>query len=607
MITSKELRDKWIKFYESKGHYNIGAVSLIGDGTTGVMFNVAGMQPLMPYLLGKPHPSGKTRLCNVQGCVRTVDIDSVGDATHFTFFEMMGNWSLGDYFKKEKTAWTFELLTKVFGFDKDKICSTVFEGDSAAPRDDETAALLESLGVKKENIFYLPKKDNWWELEGTVGTPCGPDNEWFYPRTEGKDSSDFLTGDRFVEIGNDVYMQYKKTATGYEELKNKNVDTGFGLDRLLLFLNGYDDGYKTDLFDGAIKYLEKVSGKNYDDGGKAQKAMRIIADHTRTSVMLIGDVNGILPSNTGAGYILRRLLRRAIRYCRDLEIDATEMNGVAKIFIEQVYGEAYPLLIEKEEYILDEIIKEIKKFQATLAAGIKEFDKCITGLERKNAFMKEKDPSYVPETELTGKQSFRLYDTFGFPLELTKELAEERGLTVDEKGFEEAFRIHQEVSKAQAGSAKGGLTERTEMTTRYHTATHIMLAGLRKMFGTKTEQKGSNINEERMRFDFNCDHKMTEEELKTLENFVNDVIAQQIDVVRTEIPYNKAIEEGAYGVFNPTSQDEIVSVYTIGAVDKQICGGPHVNNTKELGKFKIVKEESSAAGVRRIKAVLNAL
>lgn len=607
MITSKELRDKWIKFYESKGHYNIGAVSLIGDGTTGVMFNVAGMQPLMPYLLGKPHPSGKTRLCNVQGCVRTVDIDSVGDATHFTFFEMMGNWSLGDYFKKEKTAWTFELLTKVFGFDKDKICSTVFEGDSAAPRDDETAALLESLGVKKENIFYLPKKDNWWELEGTVGTPCGPDNEWFYPRTEGKDSSDFLTGDRFVEIGNDVYMQYKKTATGYEELKNKNVDTGFGLDRLLLFLNGYDDGYKTDLFDGAIKYLEKVSGKNYDDGGKAQKAMRIIADHTRTSVMLIGDVNGILPSNTGAGYILRRLLRRAIRYCRDLEIDATEMNGVAKIFIEQVYGEAYPLLIEKEEYILDEIIKEIKKFQATLAAGIKEFDKCITGLERKNAFMKEKDPSYVPETELTGKQSFRLYDTFGFPLELTKELAEERGLTVDEKGFEEAFRIHQEVSKAQAGSAKGGLTERTEMTTRYHTATHIMLAGLRKMFGTKTEQKGSNINEERMRFDFNCDHKMTEEELKTLENFVNDVIAQQIDVVRTELPYNKAIEEGAYGVFNPTSQDEIVSVYTIGAVDKQICGGPHVNNTKELGKFKIVKEESSAAGVRRIKAVLNSL
>lgn len=604
MITSKQLRDKWIKFYESKGHLNIGAVSLIGDGTTGVMFNVAGMQPLMPYLLGKPHPSGKTRLCNVQGCVRTVDIESVGDATHFTFFEMMGNWSLGDYFKKEKTAWTFELLTKVFGFDKDKICSTVFEGNDKAPRDTETAELLKSLGIREENIFFLPKKDNWWELEGTVGTPCGPDNEWFYPRDGKGDSSDFLTSNRYVEIGNDVYMQYKKTAEGYEELSNKNVDTGFGLDRLLLFLNGYDDGYKTDLFAGAISYLEKVSGKDYDTDEKARKAMRIIADHTRTSVMLIGDINGIVPSNTGAGYILRRLLRRAIRYCRDLGVDAAEMIGVAKVFIEQVYDTAYPLLIEKENYILDEIEKETKKFQATLAAGIKEFEKCITGMERKNAFMKEKDPSYVPETEMTGKQAFRLYDTFGFPLELTKELAAEKGITVDEKGFGEAFKVHQEISKAQAGQAKGGLTERTEMTTRYHTATHIMLAGLRKMFGNKTEQKGSNINEERMRFDFNCDHKMTDEELKTLEKFVNDAIAAKIDVVRSELPYNKAVAEGAYGVFNPTSQDEIVSIYTIGNVDKQICGGPHVNNTAELGVFKITKEESSSAGVRRIKAVL---
>lgn len=605
MITSKELRDKWIKFYESKGHYNVGAVSLIGDGTTGVMFNVAGMQPLMPYLLGKKHPSGKTRLCNVQGCVRTVDIESVGDATHFTFFEMMGNWSLGDYFKKEKTAWTFELLTEVFGFDKDKICSTVFEGNESAPRDEETAKLLLSLGIKKENIFYLPKKDNWWELEGTVGTPCGPDNEWFYPKTDGKDSSDFLTGDRYVEIGNDVYMQYKKTVNGYEELANKNVDTGFGLDRLLLFLNGYDDGYKTDLFDGAIKYLESVSGKSYDNDPKSQKAMRIIADHTRTSVMLIGDVNGILPSNTGAGYILRRLLRRAIRYCRDLEIDATEMCGVAKIFIEKVYDTAYPLLVSKEEYILDEIKKEIKKFQLMLASGIKEFEKCVSGLERKNAFMSEKDPNYIPETVLTGKQAFRLYDTFGFPLELTKELSAERGLTVDENGFNEAFKIHQEVSKAQVGSAKGGLTERTEMTTRYHTATHILLAGLRKMFGEKTEQKGSNINEERMRFDFNCDHKLTDEELAALQDFVNDVIAKKIDVVRSELPYNRAVSEGAYGVFTPTSDDQIISVYTIGDVDKQICGGPHVANTSELGKFKIIKEESSSAGVRRIKATLN--
>ena len=605
MFTSKELREKWIKFYEERGHLNIGAVSLIGDGTTGVMFNVAGMQPLMPYLLGKKHPSGKTRLCNVQGCVRTVDIDSVGDATHFTFFEMMGNWSLGDYFKKEKTAWSFEFLTKVLGFDKEKICSTVFEGNDSVTRDEETASLLKSLGIKPENIFYLPKSDNWWELEGTVGTPCGPDNEWFYPREEGKDSSDFLTGNRYVEIGNDVYMQYKKLEGGkYEELDHKNVDTGFGLDRLLVFLNGLDDGYKTDLFSGAIEYLENVSGKDYDGDEKARKAMRIVSDHVRTSVMLIGDANGILPSNTGAGYILRRLLRRAIRYCKSLDIPSEEMTGVAKVFIEKVYDEAYPLLVEKEEFILEEIRKEIRKFEATLVSGMKEFDKCVTGIERKNAFMAAKDPAYVPETVISGKQAFRLYDTFGFPAELTTELAAERGLTVDEEGFKEAFKAHQELSKAQAAAAKGGLTERNEITARYHTATHIMLAGLRKMFGEKTEQKGSNINEERMRFDFNCDHKMTEEELKELEKFVNDAIDKKIDVVRTEEPYNKAVAEGAYGVFNPTSEDQLVSIYTIAGVDKQICGGPHAANTAELGRFEIVKEESSSSGVRRIKAVL---
>ena len=605
MFTSKELREKWIKFYEERGHLNIGAVSLIGDGTTGVMFNVAGMQPLMPYLLGKKHPSGKTRLCNVQGCVRTVDIDSVGDATHFTFFEMMGNWSLGDYFKKEKTAWSFEFLTKVLGFDKEKICSTVFEGNDSVPRDEETASLLKSLGIKPENIFYLPKSDNWWELEGTVGTPCGPDNEWFYPREEGKDSSDFLTGNRYVEIGNDVYMQYKKLEGGkYEELDHKNVDTGFGLDRLLVFLNGLTDGYKTDLFSGAIEYLENVSGKDYDGDEKARKAMRIVSDHVRTSVMLIGDANGILPSNTGAGYILRRLLRRAIRYCKSLDIPSEEMTGVAKVFIEKVYDEAYPLLVEKEEFILEEIRKEIRKFEATLVSGMKEFDKCVTGIERKNAFMAAKDPAYVPETVISGKQAFRLYDTFGFPAELTTELAAERGLTVDEEGFKEAFKAHQELSKAQAAAAKGGLTERNEITARYHTATHIMLAGLRKMFGEKTEQKGSNINEERMRFDFNCDHKMTEEELKELEKFVNDAIDKKIDVVRTEEPYNKAVAEGAYGVFNPTSEDQLVSIYTIAGVDKQICGGPHAANTAELGRFEIVKEESSSSGVRRIKAVL---
>ena len=607
MFTSKELREKWIKFYEDRGHVNIGAVSLIGDGTTGVMFNVAGMQPLMPYLLGKKHPMG-TRLCNVQGCVRTVDIDSVGDATHFTFFEMMGNWSLGDYFKKEKTRWSFELLTEVFGFDKDKICSTVFEGNEQVKRDTETADYLKELGIKEENIFYFDKSNNWWELEGTVGTPCGPDNEWFYPRHDKKccDTCDINCDcGRYVEIGNDVYMQYKKVEGGkYVELESKNVDTGFGLDRLLLFLNGLTDGYKTDLFDGAIKYLERVSGKSYDNDENVQKAMRIIADHTRTSVMLIGDVNGILPSNTGAGYILRRLLRRAIRYCKNLGIEASEMLGVSKIFIETIYNEAYPLLVEKESYILDEITKEIKKFESALASGIKEFEKCVDGIQRKNAFMSQKDPDYVPDTTISGKQAFRLYDTFGFPLELTTEMAKEKGLSVDEMGFDEAFKAHQELSKAQAQSAKGGLAEQTETTTKYHTATHIMLAGLRKMFGTGTEQKGSNITEERLRFDFNCDHKMTDEEIKTLENFVNDAIAKKIDVERFELPYKKAVEQGAYGVFNAESDDQTVSVYKIGDIDYQICGGPHVKNTGDLGVFKIKKEESSSSGIRRIKAVL---
>ena len=432
-ISSKELRNAWIRFYEERDHVNIGAVSLIGDGTTGVMFNVAGMQPLMPYLLGKDHTSGKKRLCNVQGCVRTVDIESVGDPTHFTFFEMMGNWSLGDYFKKEKTQWSYDLLTKVFGLDGKEICSTVFEGNDAAPRDDETADLLKEVGILPDHIFYLPKSDNWWELEGTTGTPCGPDNEWFYPRHSkacGPNCGPACGCGRYVEIGNDVYMQYVKNADGYAPLANKNVDTGFGLDRMLAFLNGLTDGYKTDLFLPVIECLEEKSGKSYDNDEEAQKAMRIIADHIRTSTMLIGDVNGILPSNVGAGYILRRLLRRALRYARKLGLESSVLADVSRIFIEQIYDEAYPLLVEKKDYILEEIMKEAARFEATLATGEKEFTKCIAGIRRKNEFMAQKDPAYKPETEISGKQAFRLYDTYGFPLELTEELAAEEGLTV---------------------------------------------------------------------------------------------------------------------------------------------------------------------------------
>ena len=609
MITSKQLRNSWIKFYEERGHKNIGAVSLIGDGSTGVMFNVAGMQPLMPYLLGAKHPSGKTRLCNVQGCVRTVDIESVGDPTHFTFFEMMGNWSLGDYFKKEKTQWSYDILTKVFGLNGEEICSTVFEGDAAAPRDDETAELLKQVGIKPEHIFYLPKKDNWWELEGTVGTPCGPDNEWFYPRHDkpcGPNCGPDCGCGRYVEIGNDVYMQYKKTATGYEPLANKNVDTGFGLDRLLAFLNGITDGYKTDLFMPVIEYLENASGKKYDEDEEARKAMRIIADHMRTSTMLIGDVNGIVPSNVGAGYILRRLLRRAIRYARKLGLEMSALTDVSKIFIEKIYDEAYPLLVKKEDYIISEIAAETAKFEATLATGLKEFNKCVEGIERKNAFMAQKDPAYVPEKGINGKQAFRLYDTFGFPLELTEELAAEVGYTVDAKGFDEAFKEHQEKSRQQPqGAFKGGLEEQNEITARLHTATHLLNAALKSVLHDDgINQKGSNITVERLRFDFNFDRKMLPEEIKAVEDWVNEAIKANVPVTLEEMSVDEAKAQGAIGVFTSKYGDK-VKVYTIGKYSKEICGGPHAASTGELHHFHIVKEEASSSGVRRIKAVLD--
>lgn len=600
-ITSKELRQKWISFYEGKGHVDIGAVSLIGDGSTGVMFNVAGMQPLMPYLLGKPHPSGKKRLCNVQGCMRTVDIDSVGDASHFTFFEMMGNWSLGDYFKKEKTAWTFELLTQVFGLDKDRLCVTVFEGNDSVPRDSETAEYLKSLGIAEEHIFYLPKEDNWWELEGTVGTPCGPDNEWFYPLDGAKENPVFP--DDYVEIGNDVYMQYKKTAAGYEPLQNKNVDTGFGFDRMLLFLNGLSDGYKTDLFLPVIQKLEVLSGKRYDEGGAAQRAMRIIADHTRTTVLLIGDEQGILPSNTGSGYILRRIMRRAIRYCKSLGISSDAMLSVAKIFIENVYDEAFPNLKRKETYILEEIAKEAERFESTLAQGMKEFEKCVNGLERKNAFMAS-DPNYRRETVIGGKQAFRLYDTYGFPLELTQELAEEKGLTVDVAGFNEAFKEHQEKSRVlPTGQCKGGLESHSERATAYHTATHLLNAALKQVLSPECNQKGSNITDERMRFDFNFPRPMTPEEIAAVEKLVNEKIAEDLPVVYREMSLEEARAERFVGVFD-NKYGDVVKTYSIGEFSKEMCGGPHAERTGALGKFRIVKEQSSSSGIRRIKAVL---
>ncbi len=605
-ITSQQLRAQWIQFYLDRGHKDIGSVSLIGDGSTGVMFNVAGMQPLMPYLLGQEHPQGK-RLVNVQGCVRTVEIDEVGDSSHFTFFEMMGNWSLGDYFKQDKTKWSFELLTDVFGLDKAKICSTVFEGNDSAPRDTDTADMLLELGIAPDNIFYMDKSNNWWELEGTVGTPRGPDNEWFYPLHDNKcsDSCDIdCACGRYVEIGNDVYMQYVKTADGYLPLASKNVDTGFGLDRLLAFLNGFTDGYKTDLFAEVIALLGSASGASYDNDDSARKAMRIVADHMRTATMLIGDVNGILPSNTGAGYILRRLLRRAIRYAKTLSLDSTVLLQVATVFIDKVYATAYPLLVEKKAYILEQISKECTKFETTLTQGIKEFDKCISGIARKNQFMSAKDASYVPETVIVGKQAFRLYDTFGFPVELTVELAHEHGYTVDTEGFGVCFAEHQEKSKA-VGTFKSGLADDSVATTNLHTATHLLQSALKKVLGDSISQKGSNITPERLRFDFNFDRPMTADEIAKTEQLVNDAIASKLDVVCREMPIDEARATGAIGLFGDKYGD-VVRVYSIGDFSCELCSGPHADNTSQLGHFVIAKEQSSSAGVRRIRAELKA-
>lgn len=593
-ISSRELREKWLSYYESKGHKNIGSVSLIGDGETGVMFNVAGMQPLMPYLLGeKEHEMGK-RLCNIQGCIRTVDIDNVGDESHFTFFEMMGNWSLGDYFKREKVAYSIELLTKVFGLEKEKICSTVFAGKGEIPRDNETEKLLLENGIKKENIYFTD--ENWWNLEGLDNTPCGPDNEWFYPKNEDKccETCDInCSCGRYVEIGNDVYMEYKQLSGGrLEELSQKNVDTGFGFERMLTFLNGISDPYRTDLFEKAIERIEKECNVKYGEDERTTRQIRIICDHVRTAVMLIGDEKGIIPSNVGAGYILRRLMRRAIRYIMNFGAGPSLMKGLAEDFFD-IYGEVYPNLNEKKAHILSEIDREFSKFEKTLVQGNKEFEKLISNMKK-----------FVPDVKIiSGPKAFKLFDTFGFPVELTLEMAKENGFDVDLEGFNAAFKEHQEKSKISAGTFKGGLIDSSEENAKLHTATHLLLAALNKVLGGGIVQKGSNITPERLRFDFNYPEKLTQEQLKEIEDEVNKNISNDIPVVCENMTLGQARNSGATGVFGD-KYGEDVSVYTIGDVSREICGGPHAKSTGQLGKFKIIKEESSSAGVRRIKAIL---
>ncbi len=591
-LNSSELRKLYLDYYKSKGHAVIGSASLIPENDPTVLFTTAGMHPLVPYLLGEKHPAGN-RLTDVQVCVRTGDIDEVGDATHCTFFEMLGRWSLGDYFKEYAIACSHDFLLNQLEFDKDKFAVTVFAGDEDCPRDEESASYWKAQGIPEDHIFYCNKKHNWWGPAGITG-PCGPDTEMFIDTGKPKCSDDCSPAcdcGKYVEIGNDVFMQYFKNADGtFSPLKQKNVDEGMGLERMLCILNGYKSVYETDLFAFAIKKLEELSGKKYGEDETMTVAMRIIADHTRTATFLLGDPKGISPSNVDQGYVLRRLIRRAMRYCRTLGIDDSALVTLAKLYVAK-YEEAYPYIKENEGRIVSELEAEKDKFAKTIEQGLKEFDKIV---------------AHLPEnmTVFPGKTAFRLYDTYGFPIEMTAELAKEKGYALDKEGYDKAFADHQALSKAGAEQKfKGGLADGGELTARLHSATHLLNAALKVVLHDDTiQQKGSNITSERLRFDFNFPRPLTAEEIAEVEKVVNDEIAKDSEIKLEEMSVEDAKKAGAIGVFDNRYGD-VVKVYTIG-FSKEICGGPHAKRTGELGKFRIVKEQSSSAGVRRIKAVL---
>jgi alanyl-tRNA synthetase len=584
-----DLKNIYLKFFEERGHKIIPSAPVIPENDPTCLFNTAGMQPLVPYLKGEPHPEG-TRLTDVQKCFRTNDLDEVGDKTHHTFFEMLGNWSLGDYFKKESITWSFELLTKYLKIPVEKLSVTVFKGNDIVPADNESADLWKSLGIPENRIAFLGEDDNWWPNMELTG-PCGPDTEIFYWRSDEEVPSDFdPENDNWVEIWNNVFMQYNHKPDGtFEPLKNKNVDTGMGVERVVAVLEGQTDNYKSSIWTDLIKKIEEVSEKNYDDE-KYTRSMRIIADHIRAVVILSGDDAGIKPSNTDQGYILRRLIRRMIRYAKKLDIDINSNweQELAKVVIDE-YKPYYKELERNEKAILEVLANEKNKFNKTLEKGLREFEKLTRNIEG---------------TEISKDIAFKLYDTYGFPIELTEELAKEQGLTVDIEGFKKKFEEHQALSRKGAEQKfKGGLASTGEMETKYHTATHLLNAALKKVLGSHVHQKGSNITAERMRFDFSHDSKMTPEEKQQTEDLVNEYIKMAIPVEKLEMPKEEAIKMGAECEFIERYPD-IVTVYKIGDVSTEICGGPHVSNTSELGKFKIKKEESSSAGVRRIKAVL---
>ncbi len=580
------IKDKYIAFFESKGHKYIPSAPIIPENDPTSLFTTAGMQPLVPYLMGETHPEG-TRLVDVQKCVRTNDLEEIGDTTHHTFFEMLGNWSLGDYFKEESITWSFEFLTQTLNIPLDKLAVTVFKGEGNVPRDDESADIWKSLGVKEERISYLGTDDNFWTVGGSG--PCGPDTEIFYwrsndPVPEKHDPED----ERWVEIWNNVFMQYYMDEKGnVTELSQKNVDTGMGVERITAVIEDRDDNYKTSVWLPVINKLEEITNKSYDEN---TKAMRIIADHIRAVVMITGDEAQIKPSNTDQGYILRRIIRRMIRYAKKLDIDINSNwdQELANLIIND-YSKYYSELEKNKETILEVLTNEKTKFNRTLEKGLREFEKLTSNL---NGNIINKD------------LAFKLYDTYGFPIELTEELAEEQNIKVDTEGFKEKFKEHQEKSRtASAGKFKGGLSGDGVMETKYHTTTHLLNAALKQVVGEDVHQMGSNITSERLRFDFSCNHKLTDEEKQKVEELVNTWIKEGIEVTHEQMSKEEALNSGAECMFIEKYPD-IVTVYSIGSISKELCGGPHINNTNELGHFKIKKEEASSAGVRRIKAVL---
>ena len=646
-----ELRAMFQQFFKDHGHAVISSASLIPENDPTVLFTTAGMHPLVPYLMGQKHPSG-TRLTDVQKCVRTGDIDDVGDFSHLTFFEMLGNWSLGDYFKQEMIPWSWEFLTseKYLGLPKEKLAFSVFAGDEDCPRDEESAQLWRDCGVADDHIFFLPKENNWWGPAGLTG-PCGPDTEMFIITDKepcGPDCSPACSCGRYLEIWNDVFMQYNKQADGtFVPLSQKNVDTGMGLERTICVLNGKKSVYETELFENILGKIAELSGKTYGQDEETTKAFRIIGDHMRTSTFIMGDDRGVSPSNMDQGYVLRRLIRRAVRYGMSLGMPDGFTGQIAKVIIDQ-YKDVYPELERNEAFVMEQLALEETRFAKTLRQGEKEFDKIYNNIQNTrntlNAVLAAEDkvalaqeyaqtkklrpsPDMMPIIEaakagdeaalvaavnarletlstMDGRSAFKLYDTYGFPIEMTIELANEKGLKVDQADFAERFKQHQATSQAGAEQRfKGGLADHSAQTARLHTATHLMHSALRKVLGDEVAQKGSNITAERLRFDFSFGRKMTKEEIAEVEKLVNEAIEAKAPITMREMTVPEAKAEGAIGLFE-SKYGEQVKVYTMGQFSKEICGGPHAENTGDLKSFKILKEESSSAGVRRIKAVI---